>query len=404
MTYLDRPARLLLCMTSLHPTQGGIASTNRNIVRALSGLQGEGASLDFRVLTYHGSDPDLPPEYLEGRPPLVAQGCESNRARFATRYAARCLGWRPDLVFVDHLHLSVVPYLFRWMGGPPYVLSCHRSELEEPLSRLRLAAYRGARLRLSNSQFMAGRLRQMFPGAPVEPCEPAIDEVGMPRTAAKVDTLPDAFGTHQALGDKSLLIVARLAAGERYKGHDQLIDIMPAVVREVPEAQLVITGTGDDAERLQASARDGGAGQAVLFSGYATPEMLAGLFARCRAFAMPSRGEGFGVVYLEAMRFSKPCIASRVDGGDEVVLDGRTGLLVDPGNLEDIRQAATRLLGDADLAAQLGKAGRERFDAQYRFRHFRARLAERLASLVPALAQRVPAPASGTAVTARAGQ
>src|SRR5262249_27860946 len=74
--------RLLLCLPSLHPTQGGIASTNRNIVRALQGLKGEDLDLDVWVLAYHGDDPRPRPEYLEGKPLFRAEGCRSSRWRF----------------------------------------------------------------------------------------------------------------------------------------------------------------------------------------------------------------------------------------------------------------------------------------------------------------------------------
>src|SRR5262249_14206319 len=156
-----------------------------------------------------------------------------------------------------------------------------------------------------------------------------------------------------------------LAAGERYKGHDQLITIMPQLVKESPDAQLVIVGTGDDTERLKSAARQSGAGTAVLFTGFAAPDLLTALYARCRLFAMPSRGEGFGLVYLEAMRFAKPCIASRVDAGAEVVADGISGLLVDPNNLEELREKVAVLLRDDSLSTAMGRAGLELLSQRY---------------------------------------
>jgi phosphatidylinositol alpha-1,6-mannosyltransferase len=292
------------------------------------------------------------------------------------------------LVFVDHVYLAVVPYLFRRLVACPYVLYCHRIELEQPLSWLRRAAYRGAALRLCNSAFMASRLPERFPGYAVVPCEPIIDELAMPPSAAEpVACLPDAFGTPRALAERFVLIVGRLAASERYKGHDQLIGIMPGLIDQVPDAQLVIAGSGDDADRLKGLARDSGKGHAVLFAGFASPGVLATLLTRCRLFAMPSRGEGFGLVYLEAMRFGKPCIASRGDAGEDVVADGRTGLLVDPQDLDELREAVARLLQDEELAERLGRAGLERFNRSYQFPHYRARLRDRLALVLPELAQ-----------------
>jgi glycosyltransferase involved in cell wall biosynthesis len=376
--------RILLCVTSLDRTQGGIASANRNIVRALFGMTSQP---DVGVLAYHGGEPELEAEYLEGKQFVFATGCNSSKRRFVGRYIASCLRWRPNLVFVDHLHLSVIPYVLRWMIHTPYVMTCHGIEFDQGVTKLRSAAFRHAAARLTNSHYTADRLRQMFPGTMIAPCELALDDLGMPAEAGcELPLLPDAFGVMRPFGQQAALIVARLSASERYKGHDQLIQVMPAVARNVPDAQLVIAGSGDDSERLKALARDSGAGHAVLFAGFVAPALLATLYARCRLFAMPSRGEGFGLVYLEAMRFAKPCLASRVDAGSEVVVDGQTGLLVDPGNLEEIHTAIERVLSDPSFAERLGRAGLARLNQRYRFQQYRARLQQQLTALLPELA------------------
>jgi phosphatidylinositol alpha-1,6-mannosyltransferase len=268
-----------------------------------------------------------------------------------------------------------------------YVLFCHAVEFDSCLSLFRRAAFRGACLRLGNSRFTARRLQAMFPQVPMRSCELGLDDLSLPLVEeAPVRSLPDAYGDPRPLGNHLVLIVGRLAAGERYKGHDQLIQIMAPLRRQVPTAQLVIAGDGDDRERLAALARAGGNGHAILFSGFAAAPVLAALFRQARLFAMPSRGEGFGLVYLEAMRFRKPCIASRADAGSEVVADGVSGLLVDPDNLAELRAAVERLLRDDALVEQMGQAGFQRLSAHYQFAHFRSRLRSRLAEVLPALA------------------
>ena len=197
-----------------------------------------------------------------------------------------------------------------------------------------------------------------FPGTAVEPCQLGLDELSLHATSADVPgSFADADGNLRTVGERAVLIVGRLSAAERYKGHDQLIAVLPEVRRTLPNSQLIIAGAGDDLSRLRDLARAKDCGSAVLFTGFLEGEALAGLYARCRLFAMPSRGEGFGLVYLEAMRFAKPCIASNVDGGSEVVQDGVTGLLVDPDNLQQIGQALIRLLADDGLSERLGCGG-----------------------------------------------
>jgi phosphatidylinositol alpha-1,6-mannosyltransferase len=377
----------LVCLTSLNLDQGGIACVNRNIVKALRCIGRRHGRLEVRALVYHGDDPQESVNAGEDPIRFRASACQSSRFRFALRYAWLCTTWRPSLVFVDHLHLAVVPYLLRHLHGAPRVLFCHGIEFDESLSRLRRSAFMTASLRLSNSQFTARRLMCLFPDYPVEPCELGLEESpDDARIEGEID-LPDAFGRPQRFGEHAVLIVSRMAAAERYKGHDQLLDIFPSVREAVASAQLVIAGEGDDRPRLMGQAREGGAGEAVLFSGFATPALLTQLFARCRLFAMPSRGEGFGLVYLEAMRFAKPCIASRTDGGSEVVLDGITGLHVDPEDRGQLREALLRLLTDDQLARSLGQGGLARLDQMYRFEHFQRRLQQRLGgAVIPSLA------------------
>jgi phosphatidylinositol alpha-1,6-mannosyltransferase len=286
---------------------------------------------------------------------------------------------------VDHLYLAAVPCWLRLLRPVPYVLFCHGTEFDGVLSRSRRRAFRGAALRLSNSCFTARRLGGLFSGANVLPCELGMEELALPAAGATVDMLPDAEGRLQPLCDRCVLIVSRLAPDERYKGHDQLIGVWPDIRRQIPDAQLVVAGDGGDRPRLMARARQSGVGSAVLFPGFVTGPTLAALYARCRVFAMPSRGEGFGLVYLEAMRFAKPCIASTMDGGSEVVVDGHTGLLVPPDNLPAIRDATTRLLSDNALAQKLGEAGRLRLESRYRFHHFKERLLERLQTIMQPL-------------------
>jgi phosphatidylinositol alpha-1,6-mannosyltransferase len=175
------------------------------------------------------------------------------------------------------------------------------------------------------------------------------------------------------LGEKSILIVGRLASDERYKGHDELIQIMPEVLQQCPDAQLVIAGTGDDVARLKASAQALGVGNSVIFAGFVSDVMLHALYQQCRVFAMPSKGEGFGLVYLEAMKASKPCLALCDTAAAEVIADGETGLLVNAGDLKGLQEALTRLLTDDTLATQLGEAGRERLETHFSVDAFNSR-------------------------------
>jgi phosphatidylinositol alpha-1,6-mannosyltransferase len=166
---------------------------------------------------------------------------------------------------------------------------------------------------------------------------------------------------------------------ERYKGHDELIVAWPRVVARVPDAQLVIVGAGDDEKRLRKAGVDSGAGDRILFTGFVASSDLDALYQRAALFALPSRGEGFGLVYLEAMRHRLPCIGSVHDAAREVIVDGVTGSLVgqeDPAALAD---AITSLLLDPERRKRTGDAGHLRLVSEFSFERFRSRMGELLA-------------------------
>jgi phosphatidylinositol alpha-1,6-mannosyltransferase len=179
-----------------------------------------------------------------------------------------------------------------------------------------------------------------------------------------------------AIGPRAVVIVARMAAGERYKGHDALLAAWPMVLARQPDAQLVIVGRGDDEARLRARAQEGGVGARVLFTGFVDEASLAAIYARAALFAMPSRGEGFGIAYLEAMARGLPCIGSVHDAAGEVIDDGVTGYLIDQSDTQALADRVSGLLGDDARRREMGEAGRRRLSERFTADRFARRLGD----------------------------
>jgi glycosyltransferase involved in cell wall biosynthesis len=136
----------------------------------------------------------------------------------------------------------------------------------------------------------------------------------------------------------------------------------------------VFVGQGEDRQRLERLSRELDITRYVHFAGAVHDSELPSYYKSAEVFAMPSKAEGFGLVYLEAMYHAKPCIAGNADAAGEVVLDGETGLLIEPGNIAQARDAVLRLLLEPEVARAMGRAGRARYQEHFSYAQFTSRL------------------------------
>ena len=167
-----------------------------------------------------------------------------------------------------------------------------------------------------------------------------------------------------------ILTVGRWLAAERYKGMDTLIKALPRLLLRWPEVQLAMVGEGDDKEWLVDIARHSGVQKHVHFLSGLTYGQLSACYAASEIFALPSRGEGFGFVYLEAMARGKPVIGGAHGGAPEVIEDGKTGYVVPHGDAAQLATAMETLLDDATLRAEMGRRGKQRVDNEFKFSVF----------------------------------
>ena len=172
----------------------------------------------------------------------------------------------------------------------------------------------------------------------------------------------------------SALMIARLDKGEDYKGHRQMIAAWPRVLDRMPDAQLRIVGDGDLRPELEHTARARGANGSIRFYGRVDEATKDALLADARCLAMPSRGEGFGLVYLEAMRLGRPCLVSTVDSGHEVVNPPEAGLAAPSDAPNEIADAAIRLMTTGQAWARWSAQARARYEARFTAGCFHQRL------------------------------
>jgi phosphatidyl-myo-inositol dimannoside synthase len=179
----------------------------------------------------------------------------------------------------------------------------------------------------------------------------------------------DSQGMSESSGPPFVLMIGRMSSGERYKGFEEMILAWPEVREHRPDLDLVIVGGGDDQQRLAKIAAESGPG--IRFAGQVPDSERDRLIQTCTAFALPSRGEGFGLVYLEAMKCSKPVLAGALDAGGEVIVDGVTGRAVDASDSGQVVDAVLQLTSNAGTA--MGEAGRRRYEENFTFERYAAR-------------------------------
>lgn len=261
----------------------------------------------------------------------------------------------------------------RWLNLP-YVIYAHGNEILTAInseSEKRRFAMRRASCILANSRYTAK----------------LVEKAGVRSEAIKIIPLgcdTEKFRPHESspefrrriLGwrenDRIILSVGNLV--ER-KGHDMVIKALPLIRKVKPDVTYLIVGNGPYKKYLESLASSLGVQEKVIFAGRVSDKELPDFYSLCDVFTMISRErpdscdvEGFGLVYLEAGASGKAVVGGRSGGVGDAVLDGITGLLVDPYDVEGLCLTLTELLTNDQLRTRLGKQGLERVQKEYNWK------------------------------------
>lgn len=294
-----------------------------------------------------------------------------------------------DLVFIGHFTtthaLGVLILHLIWRV--PYVLLIHGNDLyysisnfiDSPVARLVLS---NASMVLCNSRVTANRVVDSGYQGCINILHPGTD----PKRFNPDMNTSEVTKRYSLAGKKVLLSVSRLV--ER-KGYEQVLRALPEVIKRVPDVLYLIAGEGEQEDRLRKIAKELGLDSKVIFIGYAKENDLPTLFCACDIFIMPSLTlnnghdyEGFGIAFIEANACGKPVIGGMSGGMTEAIIDGETGLLVDPNDVNAVAEAIVRLLTDNKLADRLGENGRKRVEKELSWERVGERLEKFLLRLI----------------------
>jgi len=311
--------RALALVTDAYGGRGGIARAARDVVNAIAALEGMA-----RVTVVPRMAVDAP----DGLPVNVWQlQPVAGRIGYSLRALGTALGGAADLVFCNHLYMAPLAGLAARMSGAKLMIQLHGIECWTEPSPARRKALEAADLLICVSRDTRGRIlaqcdvdptRAVVVNNTVDPCF----------TPGDIDAARRKFG----LADEYVLLaVGRLSSGERYKGHDRVIEALPRLTAPGDRRVVFhICGTGDDRPRLGALAQAVGVTDRVRFLDHVPFADLPDLYRAADLFVLPSTGEGFGIVFLEAMACGTPAVGLAAGGAPDALGDGALGHMIDP--------------------------------------------------------------------------
>ena len=350
---------------------GGIQQYSRVLARALRELLPAAA---IRVVTKEGAfrAQKTSPRLFRSAREIVKQW---HTLAFVIRLMQQVIFFRPNLVIVTHLHFARAAYLFRWTGLR-YWVAVHGIEAQQSLSPLTRRALRSADRILPVSRHTQRIVHALKLGNDRCTILPNCVDGDRFYPQEKPASLLRLYGLGPTR--KILFTLARLDSRERYKGHDLVLEALPRIRRIIPEVHYILSGRGNETKHLRQRVRDLDLNDCVTLTGFVPDQALRDHYNLCDIFLMPSRAEGFGIVFLEALACGKSVIAGNADGSRDPLADGAFGKLIDPSSVDELVDAVTkRLLAQPPSGADV-QGLRTRVLQRFGFETFKANLASLL--------------------------
>jgi phosphatidylinositol alpha-1,6-mannosyltransferase len=338
------PVRILALVTDAFGGTGGIAKYDRDLISAIA-EHADTESVDVV--------PRIVARVVELLPDRVVhhETAADSTLRFVSTSLRLAVGLRAgDWILCGHVNLLPVALGASRIARAPVILATYGLEAWYPKRNRTPRQVRRLRAVLSISELTLTRMREWadLSGIATFVLPNAVDLASFtpgPRNAA----LARRLGVENR---RVVFTLGRMDASERAKGFDQIIDAMPSLATRFPDLVYVAGGEGSDRARLETRARELGVGDRVVFPGYVPEWEKADYYRLADVFAMPSRLEGFGYVFLEALASGVPVVASTADGGREAIRNGEWGLLVNPDKVDEIACAIESALINPRIPAR----------------------------------------------------
>ena len=329
--------RIVLFTLQTFSTTGGIQKMTRTLANSLQSV----AALhnwDFKLWSVYDKDQDLMPRYLSSK---RFKGFNVKRNAFV--FKATKVVNNADVVIISHVNMAVIGLITKFINPKCELwLIAHGIEVWRPLSRARKMFLKKCDKIVCVSNFTKQEMIRWH-GIDPDKCvvlNNAVDSFMIPPTSFdKPKQLQQKY--HLDDDDIVLFTLTRLAASEQYKGYEQVIKILGNLKAKIPSLKYILSGQYDDTEeaRIKQMLRQYHVEDMVILTGFVDETELADHFLLADLFVLPSKKEGFGIVFIEAMSCGLPVVCGKVDGSMDAIRNGELGKAINPddlGELEDI--------------------------------------------------------------------
>ncbi len=262
---------------------------------------------------------------------------------FASQILGSGLRQRPNLVLASHLNFTAAAAWLKRLSGVPYWAIAHGVEawdIQRP--QLQMALQHADQILCVSSYTRERLLKQQLLNPAKVFLLPNTFDASRFQITPKPPDLLERYGLRA--DQPVILTVARLDQRERYKGYDQVLQALPEIRQQLPDVRYLLVGEGSDRPRIEQLVTRLKLQDSVSLPGFIADQELSKHYNLCDLFVMPSKGEGFGIVYLEALACGKPVVGGNQDGAIDALAQGEFGVLVNPDDLEEIARVLTRIL------------------------------------------------------------
>jgi len=335
---------MLFLTLKIFSATGGIEKVNRIAGKALYEIETERGKTNFRLYSMHDSNEDnIENKYFSNS---AFEGFNKHRGRFV--YKSIRAGIKSDVVILSHINLLLVGFFIKVLSPKTkLILITHGIEVWKVFPTWKKYALKKCDLVLPVSKFTKDTMIRLnsFPGEQFKILNNCLDPL-LPEALHedKSKNLLDRYGF--ANDNIILMTLTRLSVKEKYKGHENVLYAIQKLIIANNNIRYLLVGKYDEAEkqRLDKLVHELGLSEFVVFAGFILDEEIAAHYNLADIYVMPSKKEGFGIVFIEALYYNKPVIAGNKDGSVDALCNGKFGLLVDPDDQKEIAEAIEKMI------------------------------------------------------------